>query len=66
MGENMSEKPALEPPDGITPNFVDPPTIHHVHVIVATIALSLSVVAVAARTFARVIILKKFDLSDGN
>ncbi|KAI1120316.1 hypothetical protein F5Y10DRAFT_258691 [Nemania abortiva] len=56
--------PALEPPEGIMSNFINPPSIHYVHVAVAVSALSVSVVAVAARTFARVKYLKKFDLND--
>ncbi|KAI1095695.1 hypothetical protein F5B19DRAFT_440642 [Rostrohypoxylon terebratum] len=66
MDENLSQLPALEPPEGITPNFDNPPSIHRTHVIVASIILALSVVAIAARTFTRTAILRKFDFSDAS
>ncbi|KAI1330193.1 hypothetical protein F5Y16DRAFT_48952 [Xylariaceae sp. FL0255] len=64
MSENLDTTPALEPPPGVTPNFVNPPSIHHLQIAVALAALVVSAIAVAGRTFARAKLLKKFDLSD--
>ncbi|KAI1145492.1 hypothetical protein F4825DRAFT_457442 [Nemania diffusa] len=64
MNGKLSDIPALEPPEGMTSNFINPPSIHYIHNAVAISALTVSAIAVAARTFARVKFLKKFNLDD--
>ncbi|KAI0817141.1 hypothetical protein GGR55DRAFT_619212 [Xylaria sp. FL0064] len=64
MEVNPNDVPALEPPDGVVPNFINPPSIHHIQVALAISALTVSTIAVAARTFARARVLRKFDLND--
>ncbi|KAI0190594.1 hypothetical protein F4808DRAFT_444437 [Astrocystis sublimbata] len=56
---------ALEPPDGVIPNFVNPPSIHYIHIAIAILTLTLCTLAVAARTFTRAKIIKKFNVDDG-
>ncbi|KAI1264533.1 hypothetical protein F5Y18DRAFT_83557 [Xylariaceae sp. FL1019] len=58
------EIPALEPPDGFHTDFNDPTSIHYVQVAVASAALAVATLAVAARTYVRARILKKFDFTD--
>ena len=64
MNKDLNEVPALESPNGVS-NFVDPPTIHHVQIIIGSVCLALCVVAVTIRTLARTVILKTFDWNDG-
>ncbi|KAI0431112.1 hypothetical protein F5Y09DRAFT_305966 [Xylaria sp. FL1042] len=64
MEIKSTEMPALKPPEGVIPNFDNPPSIHYVHNAVAISALTVSAVAVAARTYARAKVMKKFDLND--
>ncbi|RYC55759.1 hypothetical protein CHU98_g10451 [Xylaria longipes] len=56
--------PALSPPDGVSPNFTDPFTIHPAEVIVSSLSLALCTVFVAAHMYTRVSIMKAFGLTD--
>lgn len=65
MTEDLDATPALEPPEGVESNFVDPPSTHNAQIIIGSICLGICVIAVTLRTFARTMILKKFDVNDG-
>jgi hypothetical protein len=56
--------PALDPPLGVKPNFVDPYTLHPTLIAVSVVALSLCTIGIAARSYTRVVIMKKFELDD--
>ncbi|KAI0509033.1 hypothetical protein F5B22DRAFT_618232 [Xylaria bambusicola] len=64
MGKDPSETGALPPPDGVIPNFVNPPSIHYIHVAVAIAGLATSAIAVTARTYTRAKVIKRFGLDD--
>lgn len=46
-------KPALAPPPGVTPNFIDPPSQGYVTVVVMVFVLSLTTPIVLARLYTR-------------
>ncbi|KAI0853541.1 hypothetical protein F5Y00DRAFT_270687 [Daldinia vernicosa] len=55
---------ALEPPSGAESNFVNPYTLQPALIIVSVLTLSICTVSIAARSYARAVILKQFDLDD--
>ncbi|KAI0396207.1 hypothetical protein F5Y17DRAFT_472987 [Xylariaceae sp. FL0594] len=55
---------ALLPPDGVVPNFVNAPSVHYVHVAVAIAAITTATLAIAARTYTRAKVMKRFGLDD--
>ncbi|KAI0544496.1 hypothetical protein F4679DRAFT_564596 [Xylaria curta] len=62
---NLSNTPALKPPDGEQPNFVDPYSTHHELIIAASISLFVCVLSAAIRVYVRALLLRQFDLTDG-
>ncbi|KAI0443565.1 hypothetical protein F4803DRAFT_307425 [Xylaria telfairii] len=61
---DLSNTPALKPPNGEEPNFVDPYSTHDNLIIAASISLFVCVLSVTIRIYARTL-LKHFDLTDG-
>lgn len=64
MADDADETPALQPPEGIIPDFGTPSTTRLDHDIIAVVCLVLCIVAVASRTFARARIIRRFDTTD--
>lgn len=64
MAGDPDETPALQPPNGIIPNFDTPSAARLDHDIIAVVCLVLCIFAVASRTFARARIIKRFDTTD--
>ncbi|KAI0176852.1 hypothetical protein BJ166DRAFT_585009 [Pestalotiopsis sp. NC0098] len=64
MADDPDETPALQPPNGIIPNFDAPSAARLDHDIIAVVCLVLCIFAVASRTFARAGIIKRFDTTD--
>ncbi|KAI0185626.1 hypothetical protein EV127DRAFT_485066 [Xylaria flabelliformis] len=62
---NLSNTPALKPPDGEQPNFVNPYSTHHGLIIAASISLFVCVLSAAIRVYVRALLLRQFDLTDG-
>ncbi|RWA08446.1 hypothetical protein EKO27_g6649 [Xylaria grammica] len=66
MEEDPNHTGALAPPDGVVPNFINAPSIHHVHIAVAIAAATTSTIAITARTYTRAKVMKMFGLDDCN
>ena len=63
-GVPLSEIPALQPPPGVTPNFVNPPTIAPALVTVNAVFLALMIVAVSIRIFSKGVLLRSLGWDD--
>ena len=59
-----NKTPALQPPLGVVPNFVDPPTILGPFLAGEAVMLAASTLAVSARVFTKAYVMKKVDLED--
>ncbi|RYC59115.1 hypothetical protein CHU98_g7089 [Xylaria longipes] len=57
--------PALTPPPGVTPNFIDPPSLAPVGRIIIGITLLLTVISVVSRLYTRLHITHSFGTDDG-
>jgi hypothetical protein len=55
---------AMEPPNGMQSNFVDPPTLMPAVIVTAAVALTLMTVCVAARAYVKAVILRKQQIED--
>lgn len=55
---------AIEPPPGVVPNFVNPPSIEYYTVLCATICLPLVTISVGLRMFTKVFVLHKVCIED--
>lgn len=60
----LLEGPAIPPPPGIVPNFSHPPSHREIGWVVAILCLSLSVLAVAVRMYARIVCDKRVRIED--
>ncbi|KAI0832163.1 hypothetical protein F5Y06DRAFT_281187 [Hypoxylon sp. FL0890] len=58
------DMPALQPPDGVTPNFDNPPKYNTSGYALCSFFLALATVAVLLRAYARVFVAKKVRLED--
>lgn len=56
--------PALAPPPGVFPNFVDPPNLRHTGVAVQIVTLILSTFAVAMRIYTKARIMHQMAAAD--
>lgn len=56
--------PAMAPPPGVTPNFIDPPNLRHIVVLVLTLCMSFSTVAILMRMYTKLFILRKTAFED--
>lgn len=52
--------PALPPPDGVTPNFDNPPNQNALAWVVTTLCMVVSTLCVCLRVFTRIWVVKKF------
>ncbi|KAL2814425.1 hypothetical protein BJX63DRAFT_420777 [Aspergillus granulosus] len=59
-----SDTPAAQPPPGLEPNFVDPPSRQSMIIIMEAIFTPLMVLAVSARIYVRICILKLWKAED--
>lgn len=62
---DMENYPAVPPPPGVTPNFVDPETRAPVVIVFSAISLGLMWPVLATRTYTKVWILRSFGWDDG-
>jgi hypothetical protein len=58
------DRPAMEPPAGVEPNFANPGGLHELGYIVIVVAGVLVTISVALRAVSR-ILLKRVDIEDG-
>ncbi|KAI0168836.1 hypothetical protein GGR52DRAFT_574068 [Hypoxylon sp. FL1284] len=56
--------PALPPPDDVIPNFDNPPNKNYISVAVVPLCLTLTLLAVLMRAYARIFCIKKVELPD--
>ncbi|KAF2194085.1 hypothetical protein K469DRAFT_709590 [Zopfia rhizophila CBS 207.26] len=61
---DLNRIPALQPPDGTTSNFVDPPTLMPAVIITSIVVLTLMTVFVAARAFVKTFIIREQHIED--
>ena len=55
----FDQLPAADPPSGVTPNFVDPPSLQECAIIVAIVCLVAAGTLLAIRVFTKVFLLKQ-------
>lgn len=58
------DMPALQPPDGVTPNFDNPPNYNTSGYALCSFFLAVGSIAIILRTYARVFCAKKVRLED--
>ena len=63
-GIPLSEIPSLQPPPGVTPNFVNPPTIAPAVIAVNAVLLALMLVAVSIRIYCKGLLLRSLGWDD--
>lgn len=56
--------PAMAPPSGVIPNFVDPPNIEHVIILVLVLCVVLQTLALLMRIYTKVFIIRKMAVED--
>lgn len=64
MLEILLNGPAMTPPPGVQPNFIDPPNFANTALVVELIFLILSTLAVIIRAYTKLRVNKKLDLED--
>jgi hypothetical protein len=64
MAELWSNIPAMPPPPGVTPNFVDPRNRTNVYIVVYTTFTSLVVLFVSLRLYAKIWITRSIGWDD--
>jgi len=57
--------PAIPPPEGVEPNFINPDTQQPQLIIASAITLFLVFIGIAIRTYAKAVLMKQFDITDG-
>jgi hypothetical protein len=62
-GSNL-DMPALAPPPGVVPNFIDPPTNRAAIFVVFVTCLVIMTLAVAIRMYTKIFMLKKLAIED--
>ena len=61
----LSRTPALPPPDGLHSNFIDPPSRADLYIVVVSIAISLMLLCVCLRLYAKIWLIRSPDWDDG-
>lgn len=56
--------PAMVPPPGITPNFVNPPNLNHIVVLTLVLCMVFSTLAVVMRMYTKLFIIRKTAFED--
>ena len=60
----FDQQPALKPPPGVTPNFVDPPNLAGPSIVLITCAFFLIILAVSSRIYTKAVVVQKMVLED--
>ncbi|KAI1387216.1 uncharacterized protein F4822DRAFT_405777 [Hypoxylon trugodes] len=58
------DKPALDPPDNIIPNFDDPPNKNYAAKVLLPLCLAITTIAILFRVYAKLFCVKKFEFPD--
>lgn len=56
--------PAMAPPPGVIPNFIDPPNLQHRVIITLTLCITLSTLTVMLRICTKIFIVRKTTIDD--
>lgn len=62
--QQILDGPAMEPPEGVTPDFSKPESRRVVAIAVSAVCLTLVVISSAIRLYSRLVIVKKMRLED--
>jgi hypothetical protein len=57
--------PAIPPPEGVKSNFINPDSQQPQLIIASAITLFLVFVGIAIRTYVKAILMRQFDITDG-
>lgn len=60
----LANYPAMLPPEGVTPNFVDPYTLGPIFVIVSSVLITIMMIFVVVRIYTRIFINRKLYWDD--
>jgi len=60
----LANTPSMMPPDGVIPNFINPPTHSHWATAVVGVFLGLMLVMLSARLLCRAIVVKNIGIDD--
>ena len=63
-GTDLSKIPALEPPPGVIPDFVNPPSLAKTLIIVNVIFMVLMVIFVALRVYSKALVIRAMGWDD--
>lgn len=61
---DLSQEPALQPPNGTVPNLVDPPNQNTLVMSIVVLCLVITTILVLIRVWARVVVMKMVRLQD--
>ena len=61
----LAKTPALAPPSGITPNFIDPPTLSTVVITIDVLFLTLMLPIAILRLYSKIWLARSFWYDDG-
>jgi hypothetical protein len=64
LRDKILNAPALAPPPGVVPNFIDPPTNRSTMLGVSTSMFLIATLAVAIRTYTKLFMIKRLALED--
>lgn len=62
--QTLLSVPAMAPPPGMTPNFIDPPNLQHVVILILTVCTSLATLTVMLRIFTKIFIIHQTTFDD--
>ena len=63
-GLNLAETPALQPPPGVSPNFVDPPSLQSMTNATIAVCFTLATLFVAVRLLTKFFVDRTFQRED--
>lgn len=58
------DAPAMAPPSGVIPNFIDPPNLQHRVIVALTLCITLSTLTVILRICTKFFIVRKTTIDD--
>ena len=60
----LLDGPAVSPPPGVIPNFVDPPSLYPQIIVTLVLTLSIATLAVIIRVYTKLHVIKAWHLED--
>ena len=62
--QELLNGPAMVPPPEVTPNFVDPPNLRHIVIIMLIFYMTLSTMVILMRMYTKIFLLRKTVFED--